>query len=315
MDIAATTKFPASVDDTLAMLGNADYIADRSLATAVHLALHLKRPLFLEGEAGVGKTEIAKVLATALARRLIRLQCYEGLDVASAVYEWDYARQMIEIRLAEAAEEDRSEIETTIFSDRFLIKRPLLQALEPDLGGAPVLLIDELDRSDEPFEAYLLEIHGAQLLAVGNGHYRVDFGFDLFGFARLLLRDRVERLCQAPRHLGTPILLGLDADFRQHQPHHLLQQIGVAPEDVKGLVENQPLVRPIDENRMQCPIEVAAVGDPDCPDCLGRVDDFAGTDGQSRRPQGAGKVHQIGDQRSAGLRHGVTLPRRRWLRL
>ena len=158
MDIAATTKFPASVDDTLAMLGNADYIADRSLATAVHLALHLKRPLFLEGEAGVGKTEIAKVLATALARRLIRLQCYEGLDVASAVYEWDYARQMIEIRLAEAAEEDRSEIETTIFSDRFLIKRPLLQALEPDLGGAPVLLIDELDRTDEPFEAYLLEL-------------------------------------------------------------------------------------------------------------------------------------------------------------
>ena len=118
----------------------------------------LKRPLFLEGEAGVGKTEIAKVLASALKRRLIRLQCYEGLDVASAVYEWDYARQMIEIRLAEAAEEDRSEIESTIFSDRFLIKRPLLQALEPELGGAPVLLIDELDRTDEPFEAYLLEL-------------------------------------------------------------------------------------------------------------------------------------------------------------
>src|ERR1700745_445527 len=119
---------PATVTDTLALLGSADYIADRSLATAVHLALHLKRPLFLEGEAGVGKTEIAKVLATALARRLIRLQCYEGLDVASAVYEWDYARQMIEIRLAEAAEEDRGEIESTIFSDRFLIRRPLLQA-------------------------------------------------------------------------------------------------------------------------------------------------------------------------------------------
>src|SRR5207253_34418 len=133
------------------------YIADRSLATAVHLALHLRRPLFLEGEAGVGKTEIAKVLATALHRRLIRLQCYEGLDVASAVYEWDYARQMIEIRLAEAAEEDRSEIESTIFSDRFLIKRPLLQALEPEIDGAPVLLIDELDRTDEPFEAYLLD--------------------------------------------------------------------------------------------------------------------------------------------------------------
>jgi len=152
------TSLPATVTDTLALLGSADYIADRSLATAVHLALHLKRPLFLEGEAGVGKTEIAKVLATALQRRLIRLQCYEGLDVASAVYEWDYARQMIEIRLAEAAEEERSEIEGTIFSDRFLIKRPLLQALEPDVAGAPVLLIDELDRADEAFEAYLLEI-------------------------------------------------------------------------------------------------------------------------------------------------------------
>ena len=152
------TILPSSVDDTLALLGSADYVADRSLATAVHLALHLNRPLFLEGEAGVGKTEIAKVLASALRRRLIRLQCYEGLDVASAVYEWDYARQMIEIRLAEAAEEDRGEIESTIFSDRFLIKRPLLQALEPDIAGAPVLLIDELDRTDEPFEAYLLEV-------------------------------------------------------------------------------------------------------------------------------------------------------------
>ena len=157
-DNGSPTTLPTSVDATLALLGSADYIADRSLATAVHLALHLGRPLFLEGEAGVGKTEIAKVLATALRRRLIRLQCYEGLDVASAVYEWDYARQMIEIRLAEAAEEDRGEIESTIFSDRFLIKRPLLQALEPDIGGAPVLLIDELDRTDEPFEAYLLEL-------------------------------------------------------------------------------------------------------------------------------------------------------------
>ncbi len=156
--VAAAATFPATVDDTLALLGGADYIADRSLATAVHLALRLRRPLFLEGEAGVGKTEIAKVLAAALGRRLIRLQCYEGLDVASAVYEWDYARQMIEIRLAEAAREDRGEIEGTIFSERFLIKRPLLQALEPDIGGAPVLLIDELDRTDEPFEAYLLEL-------------------------------------------------------------------------------------------------------------------------------------------------------------
>jgi MoxR-like ATPase len=149
---------PASVDATLAMLGSADYVADRSLATAVHLALHLRRPLFLEGEAGVGKTEIAKVLSTALKRKLIRLQCYEGLDVASAVYEWDYARQMIEIRLAEAGDQDRDEIESTIFSDRFLIKRPLLQALEPEIDGPPVLLIDELDRTDEPFEAYLLEL-------------------------------------------------------------------------------------------------------------------------------------------------------------
>src|SRR5215472_4818098 len=157
-DNGSPTTLPASVDETLALLGSADYVADRSLATAVHLALHLNRPLFLEGEAGVGKTEIAKVLATALRRRLIRLQCYEGLDVASAVYEWDYARQMIEIRLAEAAEEDRGEIESTIFSERFLIKRPLLQALEPDIAGAPVLLIDELDRTDEPFEAYLLEV-------------------------------------------------------------------------------------------------------------------------------------------------------------
>jgi MoxR-like ATPase len=149
---------PTSVGDTLQMLGSADYVADRSLATAVHLSLHLGRPLFLEGEAGVGKTEIAKVLATALKRRLIRLQCYEGLDVSSAVYEWDYPRQMIEIRLAEAADEERGEIESTIFSDRFLIKRPLLQALEPEIAGPPVLLIDELDRTDEPFEAYLLEL-------------------------------------------------------------------------------------------------------------------------------------------------------------
>src|SRR6202045_5330914 len=152
------STLPATVTDTLDLLGSADYIADRSLATAGHLALHLNRPLFLEGEAGVGKTEIAKVLASALRRRLIRLQCYEGLDVASAVYEWDYARQMIEIRLAEAAEEDRGEIESTIFSAGFLIKRPLLQALESDIAGAPLLLIDELDRTDEPFEAYLLEL-------------------------------------------------------------------------------------------------------------------------------------------------------------
>jgi MoxR-like ATPase len=150
---------PASVDDTLALLGSADYVADRSLATAVHLSLHLKRPLFLEGEAGVGKTEIAKVLATALKRRLIRLQCYEGLDVAAAVYEWNYAAQMIAIRVAEAeGARDRQALEHDVFSDRFLIKRPLLQALEPDTAGAPVLLIDEIDRTDEAFEAFLLEV-------------------------------------------------------------------------------------------------------------------------------------------------------------
>src|SRR3954466_16218699 len=149
---------PASVGDALDLLKRGRYIADRSLATAVFLALKLQRPLFLEGEAGVGKTEIAKVLAETLGRRLIRLQCYEGLDVASAVYEWNYARQMIEIRLAEAGQQGRDTVEEEIFSERFLIKRPLLQALEPSLGGPPVLLIDELDRTDEPFEAYLLEI-------------------------------------------------------------------------------------------------------------------------------------------------------------
>jgi len=152
------TAIPVTVGDTLALLSSGNYIADRSLATAVHLALALKRPLFLEGEAGVGKTEIAKVLAATLGRQLIRLQCYEGLDVASAVYEWNYARQMIEIRLAEAGQESRDTVEEEIFSERFLIKRPLLQALEPTLGGPPVLLIDELDRTDEPFEAYLLEL-------------------------------------------------------------------------------------------------------------------------------------------------------------
>ncbi len=152
-------QVPASVDTTLELLKSGRYVADRSLATALHLSLSLKRPLFLEGEAGVGKTEIAKVLAETLGRRLVRLQCYEGLDVASAVYEWNYARQMIEIRLAEATgDRDRETIGSDIFSERFLIKRPLLQALEKDIGGAPVLLIDELDRTDEPFEAYLLEV-------------------------------------------------------------------------------------------------------------------------------------------------------------
>src|SRR5512134_3697921 len=150
---------PASIDDTAKLLAEADYVAERSLATAVFLALRMKRPLFLEGEAGVGKTEIAKVLAATLGRRLVRLQCYEGLDVASAVYEWDYARQMIEIRLAEAmGDSNRDTLGSDIFSERFLIKRPLLQALQKDAAGPAVLLIDELDRTDEPFEAYLLEV-------------------------------------------------------------------------------------------------------------------------------------------------------------
>ena len=150
---------PASIDATLELLKNGNYIADRSLATVLFLALKLGRPLFCEGEAGVGKTEIAKVLAQTLKRPLIRLQCYEGLDVNSAVYEWNYSRQMIEIRLAEAqGVHDRKELGSDIFDERFLIRRPLLEALEPHAEGAPVLLIDELDRTDEPFEAYLLEV-------------------------------------------------------------------------------------------------------------------------------------------------------------
>ena len=172
-------SLPTSIDDTLTLLASADYIAERALATALFLALKMGKPLFLEGEAGVGKTEIAKVVAQMLGRRLVRLQCYEGLDIASAVYEWNYPRQMIEIRLAEAAnptvgneagdpspgqapkqpaQSSRNRLAQDIFSERFLIKRPLLQALEGERGEAPVLLIDELDRSDEPFEAYLLEV-------------------------------------------------------------------------------------------------------------------------------------------------------------
>jgi len=153
------TSLPASIDATLALLAGADYLAERSLATVLFLALKMGRPLFLEGEAGVGKTEVAKVLAATLKRRLIRLQCYEGLDVAGAVYEWNYAAQMIAIRVAEAqGEHDRVRLEHDVFSERFLIKRALLQALEPDPAGAPVLLIDELDRADEAFEAFLLEV-------------------------------------------------------------------------------------------------------------------------------------------------------------
>jgi MoxR-like ATPase len=150
---------PSSIDETIAMLGDQDYLAGRALGTVLFLALKMKRPLFLEGEAGVGKTEIAKVLSKALGRPLIRLQCYEGLDIASAVYEWNYPAQMLEIRLAEASgQADRNRIESDIFSERYLIRRPVLQALSSADGRAPVFLIDELDRTDEAFEAFLLEV-------------------------------------------------------------------------------------------------------------------------------------------------------------
>jgi MoxR-like ATPase len=158
-DMKPASALPTSIDETLALLNMQDYVAGRPLATVVFLALRMNRPLFLEGEAGVGKTEVAKVLAAALDRPLIRLQCYEGLDVASAVYEWNYPAQMLEIRMAEASgRTDRSAIEQGIFSDRYLIRRPVLQALSCEPGRAPVFLIDELDRTDEAFEAFLLEI-------------------------------------------------------------------------------------------------------------------------------------------------------------
>ena len=153
------SPMPQSIDETIDLLEARDYLASRALATVVFLALKLKRPLFLEGDAGVGKTEIAKVLAAALGRDLIRLQCYEGLDVSSAVYEWNYPAQMLEIRLAEAeGVTDRARLEGDLFSEKHLIRRPVLQALSSSAGGAPVFLIDELDRTDEAFEAFLLEI-------------------------------------------------------------------------------------------------------------------------------------------------------------
>jgi len=156
---SSPAPLPTSIDETVALLKRASYVGDRALATVIFLSLKLERPLFLEGEAGVGKTEIGKVLAATLGRRLIRLQCYEGLDVATAVYEWNYPAQMMAIRLAEASgDHDRDRIEHDIFSPRYLIKRPLLQALEIGDGGAPVLLIDEVDRADEAFEAFLLEV-------------------------------------------------------------------------------------------------------------------------------------------------------------
>lgn len=160
MTAESAANFPASIEAVEQFLREQNYLAERSLATTLFLSLRMQRPLFLEGEPGVGKTQVAKALAEGLGRKLIRLQCYEGLDVASAVYEWNYSRQMLEIRLAEAdaGHFDREALARDVFSRDFLIERPLLQALRSDPSGAPVLLIDELDRADEPFEAYLLEI-------------------------------------------------------------------------------------------------------------------------------------------------------------
>ena len=149
---------PTSIDAVQSMLADQGYVCDRALGTVVFLSLSLGRPLFLEGEAGVGKTEIAKALAASLDRRLIRLQCYEGLDASTAVYEWNFPAQMVAIRTAEAAGgADRKSLQSELFSEEYLIERPLLDAMRPDARGAPILLIDELDRTDEPFEAFLLE--------------------------------------------------------------------------------------------------------------------------------------------------------------
>jgi MoxR-like ATPase len=158
LDPAVTTELPNSIDDTAAQLLAHDYVADRQLATVVFLALKLQRPLFLEGEPGTGKTEIARTLSAMLGRELIRLQCYEGLDLSSAAYEWNYGRQMMEIRLAEKEGISRDALAAELFSERFLNKRALLQAIDPARALPPVLLIDELDRADEPFEAFLLEV-------------------------------------------------------------------------------------------------------------------------------------------------------------
>ncbi len=168
MSSTPDTTLPGSIDDTIHRLAGLDYLADRQLGTCVYLALKLQRPLFLEGEPGTGKTEIARTLATMLGRPLIRLQCYEGLDLGQAAYEWNYGRQMMEIRLAEAERGGQNASHTTsretlaadLFSERFLIKRALLQAIDPANAVPPVLLIDELDRADEPFEAFLLEVLG-----------------------------------------------------------------------------------------------------------------------------------------------------------
>ena len=175
MDETRTASVPASVDELQQALRGEMYVADRALAMSVYLALTLKRPLFLEGEAGVGKTEVAKVLASALGARLIRLQCYEGLDVSQAVYEWNYSRQLLHIRLLEASGDvDRAAAERELFSEEFLIKRPLLQALDSGEGRV-VLLIDELDRADEEFEGYLLEmLSDFQITIPEVGTYTTD---------------------------------------------------------------------------------------------------------------------------------------------
>ncbi len=174
MEQAPVASVPASVDELQAALRNELYVADRALAMSIYLALQLRRPLFLEGEAGVGKTEVAKALSSALGARLIRLQCYEGLDVSQAVYEWNYSRQLLHIRLLEASGGvDRKDAEQELFSEEFLIKRPLLQALEG--AGPTVLLIDELDRADEEFEGYLLEmLSDFQITIPEVGAYKAD---------------------------------------------------------------------------------------------------------------------------------------------
>ena len=176
------TALPSSIDDTLARLAALDYVADRQLATCVFLALKLQRPLFLEGEPGTGKTEIARTLAAMLGRPLIRLQCYEGLDLAGAAYEWNYGRQMMEIRLAERdagngngngdgdGSSRRDSLASALFGERFLTKRALLQAIDPANPVPPVLLIDELDRADEPFEAFLLEVLSDFQIKIGRAH-------------------------------------------------------------------------------------------------------------------------------------------------
>ena len=177
---------PASINATQELLQAQGYVADRALSTVVFLALRMGRPLFLEGEAGVGKTEIAKVLAATLGRRLIRLQCYEGLDVAASVYEWNYAAQMIAIRATEAAGTvDRDRLVEDVFSERFLIRRPLLEALQPDPAGAPVLLIDELDRTDEAFEAFPMRTSTQHVEAsISSGCTPVEFRPRLDGRAQ-----------------------------------------------------------------------------------------------------------------------------------